>query len=170
MIPHNAEGSINFDRVFYMYKDSESRPIHNQKQYDEAEAAGFGDYQPLDYPRFVYRADGEKVKVNSGEEEAAKADEGYGRKSVVIPPKAASAKPLKEVPVPHNDYTAAILALEKRTDEQAAKIEEQGVKIDALLTKIDAALSDLKILIEPASASPVIEDPAPETESKRKRQ
>jgi len=126
-IPMNSNGTINFDRVFNMWKGSNARPVHNQKEYDKALTEGYGEWTPHPYPQTLHNTEGVSKIVNSEEEEKTAGADGFirGRKHVVKPKVAEVAAPMPFVP--HNDMSGAIQALESRTnaqDERLGKIEE----------------------------------------------
>ncbi len=141
MIPMNDNGTIKFDRVFNLWKDGVPKPVHNQKEYNAAAAEGFGDYIPLPYPFRLYNENGVSLDVKSAEEEAAAAADGFqrGRLHVKVAAPAVVAAPAAFVP--HNDFSGAIQALEKRSDDQAAvsaALQEDLAAIKAMLESLTA--------------------------------
>lgn len=135
MIPRDSEGRVNFDKVFNLYKGSETKAVSSQKQFDAAIAEGFGDYVPMEFPRWIYhQKTNDKLKVFSADEEAAKTE--YGRVPIKHNDAAEVMAPLP-VFVPHNDVSGAIAALENNAKSQAAQIKslsEQLAQAIELLT------------------------------------
>lgn len=136
MIPYNSNGTINFDRVFNLYKGAEARPVHNQKEYDQAVSEGFGDYVPHEYPRLVRNAENVTRTVNSKDEEAAAEAEGFlrGRAHVIAKPKAAEAASADGF-VPKNDVFAAVEALDRNMKAVLATVEALSERVLDLETR-----------------------------------
>lgn len=148
MIPRDSEGRVSFDKVFNVWKGSEARAVASQKQFDAAIAEGFGDYQPHEWPRWNYdQKTAQKKLMATSDEEQYWATNGphrseedqkegvYGRKLPFLPepkPEVQSMQPF----VPHNDYSGAIEALEKRSDAQAQQLEAIGKALAELTAAI----------------------------------
>ena len=110
--------------VTLLWRGSERRACHSEKELEVARKEGFHAYVPADnvYPRWMYRGE-ESVIVASAEDETAKVEAGFGRDATYNP----GVGPELTIVAAVEDHGPVIL--DARLANQAAQIADLTARI-----------------------------------------